>query len=310
MKRPVFNLKPIPPYDFHLTAASAAYFRENSGVDAYKNGVFYRLLVVENLRCLASVLSLGTVDSPSLEVEINGAVLNRRIITQASHQIAWILGINQDLVPFYDKIHSNPTLDKLVQSYKGLHVSHSASVYEALLLAIVGQQVSSHVAHILRTGLIETYGPSLEVSGDVHYAFPRPSDLVKAGVTGLRALKFSTRKARYIVDISRQVDEDNLDLERLRKYSTQEVLPLLTKIHGVGSWTANWVLIRALGHNDGFPHSDLALCRILGLLNGKKPFTPEESLKYSQQLSPYRSYFTTYLFAALRSGYFSDKKSW
>jgi DNA-3-methyladenine glycosylase II len=308
MKRSVFNLEPNPPYDFHLTGASAAYFRESSGVDTFKNGVFYRLLDLEDVLCLASVRSLGTVDSPSLEVEINGAVFDSGVLAKAKQRVAWILGINQDLIPFYDTVHDDPTLAKLVQSYRGLHVTHAPSVYEALVLAIVGQQVSSHVARILRTSLIETYGPSQKVSGIVHHAFPRPLDLVKAGVEGLRALKFSARKAQYMVDISHQLTKDNLDLEGLRAYSQEEVVPLLTKIRGVGSWTANWVLIRALGHNDGFPHSDLALCRTLGLLNGNKPFTPEEALKYSRKLSPFRSYFTTYLFAAIRSGYFSDIK--
>jgi len=308
MKRSAFTLEPNPPYDFHLTAACAAYFRESSGVDTFKNGVFYRLLDLEGLLCLASVSSSGTIDSPSLEVEINGAVLNKGVIAQANHQIAWILGINQDLIPFYDTVHDDPTLAKLVQAYRGLHVPHSASIYEALILAILGQLISSQVARILRTRLIETYGPSLEVSGITHHAFPRPSDLVKAGVQRLRALKFSARKAQYIVDISHQVAKNFLDLEGLRTYSRDEVVPLLTKIRGVGSWTANWVLIKALGHNDGFPHSDLALCRTLGLLNGNKPFTPEEALNYSQRLSPFRSYFTTYLFAAIRSGYFSDTK--
>lgn len=309
MKRSVFTLEPTPPYDFHLTAACAAYFRESSGVDTFKNGVFYRLLDLEDLLCLASVCSSGTIDSPSLEVEINGAVLNRGVIAQANHQIAWILGINQDLVPFYDTVHDDPTLAKLVQAYRGLHVSHSASVYEALILAILGQQISSHVARILRTRLIETYGPSLEVSGITHHAFPRPWDLVKAGVDGLRALKFSARKAHYIVDISYQVAKDRLDLEGLRTYSREEVVHLLTKIRGVGAWTANWVLIRALGHDDGFPHSDLALNRTLGLLNGNSPLSPEEALEYSQGWSPFRSYFTTYLFAAIRSGYLFDSNS-
>ncbi len=306
MKRSVFILRPTPPYDFHLTAASAAFFRESSGVDTFKNGVFYRLLDLEDLLCLASVSSSGTIDSPSLEVEITGAVPKGEVITRANHQIAWILGINQDLIPFYDTVCDDSTLAKLVQAYRGLHVSHSASVYEALILAILGQQISSHVARILRTRLIETYGPSLEVSGITHQAFPRPGDLVKAGVDGLRALKFSARKAQYIVDISYQVAKDRLDLEGLRTYSQEEVVHLLTKIRGVGSWTANWVLIRALGHNDGFPHSDLALCRTLGLLNGNSPLTPEEALDNSQGWSPFRSYFTTYLFAAIRSGYFFD----
>jgi len=82
------------------------------------------------------------------------------------------------------------------------------------------------------------------------------------------------------------------------------VIKILTGIRGVGLWTANWLFIRTLGRSDGFPHSDLALCRTLGrLLNGETPLSPEETLEYSRRWSPFRSYVTAYLFAAMRSGY-------
>ena len=74
-------------------------------------------------------------------------------------------------------------------------------------------------------------------------------------------------------------------------------------IRGVGLWTAHWLLIRAIGSSDGFPHDDLALQRTLGLLvGGGNPLRPEQVLDYSRRWSPFRSYVTAYLFAALRSG--------
>ena len=304
MKRTVLNLEPTPPYDFNLTAAYATYFRQTYAAETYQDGVFHRLLDVGNNLCLARVWSLGTVDSPSLEVEITGTNLDNTAVTKTQQQVAWILGIDQDLSPFYRMAQNDSTLAPLVKVLRGLHVPHTASIHEALMLAILGQQVSSHVARMLRTLLVETYGPALEISGYIYHGFPRATDLAAAGVAGLQAMKFSTRKAQYVVDISNGVVSGQLDLEGLRTQSDEEVIRTLTSIRGVGLWTVHWLFIRALGRTDGFPHEDLALCRTVSrLLNVGTPLTPAATLEYSHGWSPFRSYVTTYLFAAMRSGY-------
>ena len=304
MKRAIITLKPVPPYNFDLTAAYATYFRGRYGSDTFEGGVFQRLLDLGDRLCLVSVRSSGTIDFPALEVELTGNTLDHNAIAKAHNQVAWILGINQDITPFYHLAQGDPTLAPLVQTLRGLHIPHTTSVYEALILAILGQQISSHVARILRTLLIETYGPALKVSRVIYHSFPRPDDLIAAGVDGLRALRFSTRKAQYIADISAKVTSGQLDLEGLRTKSDEEVIRMLTSLRGVGLWTTHWLFIRALGRTDGFPHGDLALCRTLGqLLNAGTPLRPEEALKYSYRWSPFRSYVTAYLFAAMRSGY-------
>jgi DNA-3-methyladenine glycosylase II len=197
----------------------------------------------------------------------------------------------------------DPTLSPLVRGLRGLHVPHTASVFEALVLAILGQQISSQVARTLRTLLIQTYGTPEEVLGVMYHAFPSPETLAAAGLEGLRSIKLSERKARYIADIAARTASGELDLEGLRTLTDEEVVRALTGIRGVGPWTAHWLLIRALGRSDGFPHGDLALQRTLGLvLNSGNPLGPDEALEYSRRCSPFRSYVTTYLFAAARSG--------
>lgn len=303
MKQVVFNLKPVPPYDFNLTAGYATYFRRTTGAESYQDGVFQRSLDVGDTLCLANVRSLGTMDSPSLEVGIIGTKLDKAVVTKAQKQISWILGIDQNLLPFYRMAQNDRALSPLVKRLRGLHIPHTASIYEALVLAILGQQINSHVARLLRTLLIETYGPTLEISGNIYHCFPRATNLATAGITGLRAIKLSARKAQYIVDISNRIILGQLDLESLRLRPDEEVIRTLTSLRGVGLWTTHWLFIRALGRNDGFPHEDLALCRTLSrLLNSAIPFTPAATLEYSQQWSPFRSYVTSYLFAAIRSG--------
>jgi len=156
---------------------------------------------------------------------------------------------------------------------------------------------------MLRTLLIETYGPSLEVGGYVWHTFPPAEALTTVGISGLRAIKLSTRKSEYIVDIAAKVASGEICLEKLRDQSDQEVVRSLTSIRGVGEWTAQWLLIRSFGRCDGFPYGDLALQRTLGLLvGGGNIFSPHQALEYSRRWSPFRSYVTAYLFAALRSG--------
>lgn len=83
--------------------------------------------------------------------------------------------------------------------------------------------------------------------------------------------------------------------------------PVLTGIRGVGSWTAQWLLIRGLGRTDAFPHLDLALRRALAaLVKDDRLLNPQEALIYSRRWSPFRSYVTAYLFGALRSGRFAE----
>jgi len=242
-----------------------------------------------------------------VEIEKAGTGLDDDLINQVKCQVAWILGTDQNLAPFCRMAMDDSAVGSLVRSLRGLHVPHTASVYEALVLAILGQQISSHVARIVRTLLIQTYGPSVEVSGVTYYAFPPPEAIVAAGMEGLRAIKFSTRKAEYIVDIAARVISEELDLEGLQHQPDEEVVRTLVGIRGVGLWTAQWLLIRALGRTDGFPHGDLALQRLLGLLMDKgTPLSPEAALEYSRRWLPCRSYVTTYLFAAARSGRFAS----
>jgi DNA-3-methyladenine glycosylase II len=302
-KQAIITITPRPPYDFELTAAYATYFRGRYGADTFENGVLRHPMALNSGPCLASVCSSGSVDSPRLEVVLRGPQLEGPAIQEAREQITRLVGADQDIAGFYSLAETDPHLAPVVSALRGLHVPQTATVFEGLVLAILGQQISSHVARMLRTLLIETYGPSWEEDGVTYHAFPDPEAIAAAGVEGLRSIKMSARKAEYIVEIAKRVASGELDLEGLREQPDEEIARILTGIRGVGLWTVQWLLISSLGRADGFPHGDLALQRTMGLLvNGGKPMGPEEALDYSLRWMPYRTYVTTYLFSAARSG--------
>ena len=131
--------------------------------------------------------------------------------------------------------------------------------------------------------------------------------IVQAGAGGLHSIKLGKRKARLIADIAHTLVSGDRNLEGLRAMPDEEIIGNLTCIPGVGPWTVQWVLIRAFCRPDAFPHGDLALRRYLGLLlNNSTPLGTDEALKCSLGWSPFRSYVTTYVFSAARSGRFQE----
>lgn len=303
VQRETFTVTPVPPFDFAMTADYATYFRGRYLWEFYEDGVYRRIVDLGGRLGVASVRSLGTVDAPLLEVEVAAPSLDEAAVDAARRQVEWVFQTNVDLAPFYRMAEADPFLAPLTAMHRGFRVPQGTSVLEGLVNAILGQQISGQVARAVRTAVMEAYGETITVDDVEYRAFPTAETLAGAGVEGLRAQKLSWRKAEYVWDIARKEAAGEIDLQGLYDCSDDEVLAALTPLRGVGVWTVHWLMVRTLGRTDGFPHGDLAIQRTLGdLVNGGVRMTAEEALAYSLQWSPYRTYVTTYLFAAIRSG--------
>ncbi len=298
------SISPVAPYDFELTAGQPSYSRDQEfKTEEYVEGTYIRLLDLGDKVALASVSSHGAVDRPQLSVTLTGEDVTDEDGQQASKQLAWLLGCDQDLGPFYDSVFDDPVLSDVVRHFYGYHNTRTASVYEALVQAVMGQQIATNVARIIRNLLIQQYGVRATVSDREWYAFPRPATLAAADVADLRQLKLSMRKAEYIQGIARAALDAPHGFEEMHDLSDDEVVKSMVALRGVGNWTAQWVLVRALARPDGFPVGDLALRRTVAALyfDGAE-IDDDQLLEFSQRWSPWRSYATSYLFAALRSG--------
>ncbi len=293
-------IRPTPPFDFECTAENQPYFRK--GEDSSRD-LYGRLLDLDGKLALASVRFNGEVDEPALEVTLQGEDLNVSDLALAVSQIERLLGTDQDLQPFYEFAKGDPVMANLVDAFHGMHQSLSLSVFETIAQAILGQQLSASVARVIRGLLLETYGPRLEVDGETHYAFPRPETIAAATVEELRGLKLSQRKAEYLHGLALAELAAGGGLDRVQDLSDEEVISEVTSLRGVGMWSAQWVLSRALGRPDAFPIGDLALKRIVSQLYfGGEAMTDAELGEFSRRWSPFRSLATSYLFAALRTG--------
>ena len=271
-------------FDFHLTVGHQTHFRGRNGADIYQDGVYYRVLRRDARVIVASAhpeggnLSVRVVDGREEDLPF------------ACDAMSWLLALDMDLTGFYALLANDPILSDAVGTLRGLRPPRTESVFEALIVAIVGQQISANVARVIREGLIETYGTPIEAEGRLMHAFPTPESLLGAGTEALRAGKLSARKVEYVLDAARREIDGELDAARFDGVDNEEVIAELIKVRGIGRWTAEWVLLRALGRADVFPAGDLALKRVVSELyfNGA-PMTESELAAFGRERwAPYR----------------------
>lgn len=303
MDRLTASIKPVPPFNFELTAGYHTYFQSRYGTDTMEDGVYRRLLDLDDKLVLASVRSIGTLDAPELALELQGPELSPDDVESATDRVSWLLGVDQDLAPFYELGRADQAMAGLVEQFYGLHLPHTASVFEALVLAVLGQQISTSVARIIRTLLIETFGPSAEFDGEIYYAFPRPASIWASSPAELHTMKLTQRKSEYVHGLAGSALDPEMGLERLEELTDGEIVEKLVALRGVGIWTAQWALIRAVGRPDALPLGDLALRRVVSrLFMDGEDVNDAKVEEIAQRWSPYRTYATVYLFSALRTG--------
>ena len=119
--------------------------------------------------------------------------------------------------------------------------------FATLALLILEQQVSLASAQA-------TYDRLEAACGVV-----RPGSVLALGDDDLRSVGLSRQKARYVRLLAEEVDAGTLDLDRLGALGDDDVRMQLTRITGIGEWTADIYLLSALQRADVWPAKDLAL---------------------------------------------------
>ena len=303
IQRRTSTIAPQPPYDFDLTMEYLASFQGERQVNVIEDGHYRRLFEINGKLLLAGVRSVGTVERPKLDVTMEGESVSDADFHAVSQALEWTLNSSVPLGQFYALVSQDKVLAPVVQQLYGLQPTRTPTIFEAFVQAIMGQQIASSVARIIRAALLESYSPTLSLNGRTYYAFPGPEQIMSQGIPGLRGIKLSNRKAEYILDVATALHRGDLDLEALRELPDEEVADRLLALRGVGRWTVEWLLIQGLGRLNGFPSGDLALQRLIARFYFEtERLTEQELEKFSQRWAPWRSLFTTSLFAAIRKG--------
>ena len=147
---------------------------------------------------------------------------------------------------------------------------------QTLLRTIVGQQVSVAAARSMWAKLEAAFGSP-----------PDLALLLAASDDELRAAGMSRQKSGYIRSLAELVISGELDLANLPQ-DDEEAIALLTRIKGIGRWSAEIYLLFAEGRPDVFPAGDLAVMVELGRLMGLPDKPTEKQLR--EMAEPWRPY--------------------
>jgi DNA-3-methyladenine glycosylase II len=296
------RLAPKQPFNFRatlrfiLSPPALANGREFQPLlDHWVEGEYRRLADMGGELVLYSVSEAGE-EQEGLSVRIlkgsRKASTRRAVCNSVRRQF----GLDLDLNPYYQLAALDPALARLVERFRGMRIPQALTVYETLISAILEQQINLTFAHKVKRALIEAYGRSLEYQGRIYHCFPKPTALAIATPTELLKLQISGPKARYIIQISRDVRDGCLDLEGLARLRPPLAAARLMELKGVGTWTAQYVGLRALGHLDCLPAADVGLQKAMSYFYGRRQ---QPNVKWVERKAKawtgWRSYATFYL---------------
>lgn len=185
----------------------------------------------------------------------------------------------------------DPVLLSLIKKYdKPKFEDRSKFLFDDLVDSIIGQQLSNKAALTILKRFLALFGGK---------KFPSSDEVIKIDKEKLRSAGMSYSKAVYIKNVALAFKNKELDVKKLKNMTDEEVITELTKIKGVGRWTAEMTLIFTLNRPDVFSIGDGGLKR--AVKNLYKLEDTKKILKLVEKWKPNRSTASWYLWRSLEN---------
>jgi DNA-3-methyladenine glycosylase II len=291
------TLEPLPPFDFNLSAQ--IFSNGDERIQRYEDGVFSQTVRLSGAPALIRVSSQGTGDRPKLLVQAEpDDAFTEDDRSDLEALVTRLFNLNLDILPFYEAVKSDRIMLQIARHLWGLHSPSTVTVFEALVDSIIEQQISLKAAWSMQRRLIETFGEALSLEDRTYFAFPEAENLAAATIEQLRACGLSGRKAEYVQGVAKLV-QDGLDLESFQSWSEEKIIEELSRIRGVGVWTAEMTMIRGMQKYDAFPADDIGLRRIIAhYYYGGEKISGDEARQTAFAWSGWRGLASFYLVLA------------
>ena len=185
----------------------------------------------------------------------------------------------------------DPVIAALIRTHGpcGLARAQHTDPFHALVQAIISQQLSTAAARTIGKRLRGLYDGRLTAAAIA--ATPDPQ---------LRAVGLSPQKVGYMRDLCARVQSGDLALGSLDSLSDDDVIEALTRVKGIGRWTAEMFLMFRLHRPDVLPVGDLGIVKaIQRQYRLRKTPSVDRLTKIGEAWRPYRSVACWYLWASL-----------
>src|SRR5512134_67802 len=187
-----------------------------------------------------------------------------------------------------DLAERDAVLRGLIERFHGLALASRGDAFTTLARSIVGQQISVKAAQSVWERLAANIG---EVS---------PASVSRARKPALRKSGLSGQKAAYLKDLASKFLDGTLDATGWHALDDEALIVELTRVKGIGRWTAEMFLMFHLTRPDVLPLADLGLQRAMRLhYNRGRVLSIARMQRIGAIWAPWRSVATWYLWRSL-----------
>lgn len=188
--------------------------------------------------------------------------------------------MDKRLIEHFKKV--DPILFKVLGKIRPLaSLEKSENFFADICEAIINQQLSDKAAKTIFNKFKKLFSKEIITA----------EKLLKIPDSKIKEIGTSWKKVEFMKNLAKKVVKREIDLEKLDGLVDEEVINELTKLHGIGRWTAEMFLMFSLAREDVFSAGDLGLRRAMQkLYKLKKEPTPQQIERISKKWSPYRTY--------------------
>ena len=185
----------------------------------------------------------------------------------------------------------DPVIRKIIKKYNKGFLSTRNNPFFSLCRTIVGQQISTKAADSIWAKFEKKCKKNI-----------KPKKIVKIPSRNLKSAGLSRQKVSYLKNIAKAFVNKSFDIKKIKKMNDNEAITYITKLKGLGVWSAEMFLMFNLNRPDIFPIKDIGLLRSISK-NYKTSYPPSKRFlnKISKLHSGYRTVSTWYFWRDIDS---------
>jgi AraC family transcriptional regulator of adaptative response / DNA-3-methyladenine glycosylase II len=206
-----------------------------------------------------------------------------------------LLDLDAEPAVVREHLGTDPSMGPLIERHPGLRVPGATEGFDAALRAVLGQQVSVRAASTLSGRLAALLGEPLDAAFADEHVLRLPvtaARLAEASEAAVAGIGLPRARARTAIALARAVAERTVHLAPGTEIGPTRAA--LLQIPGIGEWTAEYILLRAVRWPDAFPAGDLGLRKAAGGISAAALRQRAEAWR------PWRSYAAAYLWQSLQ----------
>ena len=183
----------------------------------------------------------------------------------------------------------DPVIKKIITKYNKGFLTSRNNPFFSLCRTIIGQQISIKAADSIWLKFEEKCKKKI-----------KQKTVLKMPSRKLKSAGLSRQKVNYLKNIAKAFDDKSFDVKKLKKMNDEEAINYITKLKGLGVWSAEMFLMFNLNRPNIFPVKDIGLLRAISK-NYKVSYPPSKKFlkKISKIHEGYRTVFTWYMWRSI-----------